>query len=196
MVACSQSPRGDQTTQVQIPARPSIPPKTYRPALKNNEPWPIIKCVLWQSTGTVTSQLLASIGREGVPEAVPFPERKVAGYACMRHYPGCGIDSGHRLYTGTKKVATKEKRWYKDVGLGFKTPTEAINGTYIGASAFAPSSSRIFTRSCTTRQEVPLHWRRFHSRSYLDRPRRFDEDDPYHHYPPGLPPLHPEIQCV
>ena len=32
-----------------------------------------------------------------------------------------------------KKVATKEKRWYKDVGLGFKTPSEAISGTYIGA---------------------------------------------------------------
>ena len=34
---------------------------------------------------------------------------------------------------GGKKVSTKEKRWYKDVGLGFKTPAEAINGTYIGA---------------------------------------------------------------
>lgn len=33
---------------------------------------------------------------------------------------------------GGKKIATKEKRWYKDVGLGFKTPPEAINGTYIG----------------------------------------------------------------
>ncbi|KAJ8595894.1 hypothetical protein M405DRAFT_806330 [Rhizopogon salebrosus TDB-379] len=32
---------------------------------------------------------------------------------------------------GGKKVATKEKRWYKDVGLGFKTPSEAIHGTYI-----------------------------------------------------------------
>ena len=31
-------------------------------------------------------------------------------------------------------MSTKEKRWYKDVGLGFKTPAEAINGTYIGAS--------------------------------------------------------------
>lgn len=30
-------------------------------------------------------------------------------------------------------MSTKEKRWYKDVGLGFKTPPEAINGTYIGA---------------------------------------------------------------
>ncbi|WVQ85914.1 40S ribosomal protein S11 [Cryptococcus sp. DSM 104549] len=32
---------------------------------------------------------------------------------------------------GGKKVTTKTKRWYKDVGLGFKTPSEAINGTYI-----------------------------------------------------------------
>ncbi|ELU43112.1 40S ribosomal protein S11 [Rhizoctonia solani AG-1 IA] len=30
-----------------------------------------------------------------------------------------------------QKVVTKTKRWYKDVGLGFKTPAEAINGTYI-----------------------------------------------------------------
>jgi len=28
-------------------------------------------------------------------------------------------------------VSTKERRWYKDVGLGIKTPPEAINGTYI-----------------------------------------------------------------
>ncbi|KAL7418185.1 ribosomal protein S17-domain-containing protein [Mrakia frigida] len=32
---------------------------------------------------------------------------------------------------GGKKVATKAKRWYKEVGLGFKTPAEAITGTYI-----------------------------------------------------------------
>jgi hypothetical protein len=45
--------------------------------------------------------------------------------------------SDHQLYVtiGGKKVSTKEKRWYKDVGLGFKTPTEAINGTYIGVCA-------------------------------------------------------------
>ncbi|KAF8761628.1 Phosphatase PPZ [Rhizoctonia solani] len=34
-------------------------------------------------------------------------------------------------WRGGKKVVTKTKRWYKDVGLGFKTPAEAINGTYI-----------------------------------------------------------------
>ncbi|KAM0751616.1 40S ribosomal protein S11 [Meredithblackwellia eburnea MCA 4105] len=31
----------------------------------------------------------------------------------------------------SKKVAGKDRRWYKDVGLGFKTPKEAISGTYI-----------------------------------------------------------------
>ncbi|PVF94569.1 putative RPS11B-ribosomal protein S11B [Serendipita vermifera] len=32
---------------------------------------------------------------------------------------------------GGKKVGTREKRWYKDIGLGYKTPLEAIEGTYI-----------------------------------------------------------------
>lgn len=40
------------------------------------------------------------------------------------------------IFAGGKKVVTKDKRWYKDVGLGFKTPSEAINGTYIGISYF------------------------------------------------------------
>ncbi|CAG8479467.1 8912_t:CDS:2 [Funneliformis caledonium] len=30
-----------------------------------------------------------------------------------------------------KKAKTKNQRWYKDVGLGFKTPKEAIEGHYI-----------------------------------------------------------------
>ncbi|CAG8468174.1 10539_t:CDS:2 [Diversispora eburnea] len=30
-----------------------------------------------------------------------------------------------------KKVKLKNNRWYKDVGLGFKTPKEAIEGHYI-----------------------------------------------------------------
>lgn len=30
------------------------------------------------------------------------------------------------------RKATRDRRWYKDVGLGFKTPTAAINGQYIG----------------------------------------------------------------
>jgi hypothetical protein len=46
---------------------------------------------------------------------------------------------------------TKEKRWYKDVGLGFKTPKEAIEGNYIGTSSLG-------LLELTERQEMPLHW--------------------------------------
>lgn len=38
------------------------------------------------------------------------------------------------IFQNAKKLgakSTKSLRWYKDVGLGFKTPKEAINGTYI-----------------------------------------------------------------
>ncbi|CAG8706898.1 24774_t:CDS:2, partial [Racocetra persica] len=31
----------------------------------------------------------------------------------------------------SRKVKAKDLRWYKDVGLGFKTPKEAIDGHYI-----------------------------------------------------------------
>lgn len=30
------------------------------------------------------------------------------------------------------RKSTRDRRWYKDVGLGFKTPRAAIEGTYIG----------------------------------------------------------------
>jgi len=41
------------------------------------------------------------------------------------------------IFTNPKTAGkTKAKRWYKDVGLGFKTPKEAIEGTYIGTLAF------------------------------------------------------------
>jgi small subunit ribosomal protein S11e len=32
----------------------------------------------------------------------------------------------------TAKKSTRTKRWYKEVGLGFKTPRAAIDGQYIG----------------------------------------------------------------
>lgn len=34
----------------------------------------------------------------------------------------------------TRRVGKGGRRWYKDVGLGFKTPTTAIEGSYIGMS--------------------------------------------------------------
>lgn len=58
-----------------------------------------------------------------------------------------------------KKVATKDKRWYKDVGLGYKTPAEAINGTYVGASIHIVSIYLlVLIQVCTYRQEMPIHW--------------------------------------
>ncbi|KAJ1930774.1 40S ribosomal protein S11-B, partial [Linderina pennispora] len=35
------------------------------------------------------------------------------------------------VFLNAKTVSKKNNRWYKDIGLGFKTPTEAIEGTYI-----------------------------------------------------------------
>lgn len=34
--------------------------------------------------------------------------------------------------TKNRRVGKGGRRWYKDVGLGFKTPKTAIEGTYIG----------------------------------------------------------------
>ncbi len=34
--------------------------------------------------------------------------------------------------TKSTKVGKGGRRWYKDVGLGFRTPKTAIEGTYIG----------------------------------------------------------------
>jgi len=35
----------------------------------------------------------------------------------------------------TKRVGKGGRRWYKDVGLGFRTPKNAIEGSYIGRSS-------------------------------------------------------------
>lgn len=41
--------------------------------------------------------------------------------------------------TKSNKVGKGGRRWYKDVGLGFKTPKTAIEGTYIGMSPKSPT---------------------------------------------------------
>ncbi|KAJ1734362.1 40S ribosomal protein S11-B [Coemansia biformis] len=35
------------------------------------------------------------------------------------------------VFLNAKSASKKSTRWYKDIGLGFKTPTTAIEGTYI-----------------------------------------------------------------
>jgi hypothetical protein len=39
-----------------------------------------------------------------------------------------------KLFLNSKasRTVTRDRRWYKDVGLGFKTPRGAIDGDYIG----------------------------------------------------------------
>ena len=36
------------------------------------------------------------------------------------------------LNSKVARKSTRAKRWYKDVGMGFKTPSAAVDGTYIG----------------------------------------------------------------
>lgn len=38
----------------------------------------------------------------------------------------------HKSKAAKSKSGKSGRRWYKDIGLGFKTPKEAINGSYIG----------------------------------------------------------------
>ena len=39
------------------------------------------------------------------------------------------------LNSKVARKSTRAKRWYKDVGRGFKTPNAAVTGTYIGTFA-------------------------------------------------------------
>ena len=47
--------------------------------------------------------------------------------------------------TKSTKVGKGGRRWYKDVGLGFRTPKTAIEGNYIGRSIFGSSNREIGT---------------------------------------------------
>jgi hypothetical protein len=43
----------------------------------------------------------------------------------------------HKSKAKSTKVGKGGRRWYKDVGLGFRTPKTAIEGNYIGMSIWA-----------------------------------------------------------
>ena len=77
------------------------------------------------------SELATLSDREGIPKATDLPEREGSRYV-WRDRRSSGRVLIESWNPGGKKISTKEKRWYKDVGLGFKTPSEAIQGTYIG----------------------------------------------------------------
>ena len=50
----------------------------------------------------------------------------------------------------SNRVGKGGRRWYKDVGLGFKTPKTAIEGTYIGMKQKNSFSKMIFRRKAMT----------------------------------------------
>jgi hypothetical protein len=74
---------------------------------------------------------------------------------------GCPGITFLTLHSGTKKVATKDKRWFRDVGLGFKTPSEAINGTYIGKACCQPhiSCSNFLDKKCPFTGDISIRGR-------------------------------------
>ena len=92
-------------------------------------------------------------GRKGFPKATHFPKCESQGYETGL----LTLYGRSEFCIGGKKVVTKTKRWYKDVGLGFKTPSEAINGTYIGVLNLHLLYGCLLNLA-HSRQEVPLHW--------------------------------------
>jgi small subunit ribosomal protein S11e len=44
------------------------------------------------------------------------------------------IFTAQKTRSAKRRVGKGGRRWYKDVGLGFKTPKTAIEGSYIGLS--------------------------------------------------------------
>lgn len=45
-----------------------------------------------------------------------------------------------RVKSKSLKAGKGGRRWYKDVGLGFRTPKTAIEGSYIGIASCSPRS--------------------------------------------------------
>ena len=127
-----------------------------------------------------------------------------------------------KVKTKTTRPGKGGRRWYKDVGLGFRTPKTAIEGSYIGTfwetrrcekswgnrkrwhvwhgrtmgmrlwNCLAWGISAL-TLISHNRQEVPLRRHRLYPRPYPDRHRRLDQDAPNCHHPPRVPPLHPQV---
>merc|ERR1711964_770054 len=67
-------------------------------------------------------------------------------------------------------------RYWKNVGLGFKTPKEAINESYVD-------------KKCPFTEHL-------HPWPHPPRHPAVEEDEPYHHRPPRLPALGDQVPAV
>ena len=105
--------------------------------------------------------------------------------------------------TKSTKVGKGGRRWYKDVGLGFRTPKTAIEGHYIGIVSLGikfshkcfkgQGESSGLTCHPHIRQEMPLHWRSLHPWPDPHRHCRLHQNASYARHPPRVSPLYSQI---
>ena len=85
------------------------------------------------------------------------------------------------IFQNPKTAAkSKSKRWYKDVGLGFKTPKEAIEGTYIGT--YLPPADIQTDPLTKNRQKMSFHRSNLHPWSYSFRSGCLCQNAPHCYY--------------
>lgn len=102
-----------------------------------------------------------------------------------------------RASTSVREQYSEARPFVHDFSGGL--PSEALAGegrTESGKSDSEHTSVRKFADPTTTpnRQEVSLHRSRLHPWSYPDWHRCVHQDAPDHHYPPRIPPLHPQVR--
>jgi len=97
--------------------------------------------------------------------------------------------------SGKSKRVGKTRRFYKDVGLGFRTPKTAIEGSYIDKKC-------PFTGMVSIRGEAPVLRSRLNYpltldfRTYPHRPCRFHKNAPYLDYPPRISSLRSQVHAL
>ena len=100
-----------------------------------------------------------------------------------------------KLQSGKSKRVGKTRRFYKDVGLGFRTPKTAIEGSYIDKKC-------PFTGMVSIRGEAPeLHSQpnyplTLNSRTYPHRPCHLHKNAPYPDYPSRISSLHSQVLAL
>ena len=117
----------------------------------------------------------------------------------------------HKSKTTKSRSAGKGgRRWFKDVGLGFRTPKTAIEGSYIGEldpgagmrrtvlsiekEALHSTKNAYKKLTCFTyRQEMPFHRPCIYPWPYSYRKSRFYQDASHIDHTPRVPPLHSQV---
>lgn len=89
-------------------------------------------CIDDNSTTTSLFPRLPDRQSRHPPTATMATELTVQAERAFQKQPHIFLNS--KVKVKTARAGKAGRRWYKDVGLGFKTPKTAIEGTYIGMS--------------------------------------------------------------